>query len=106
MKKLMIGIFLLTSLSSFAATRFIDDPSSAINKKGVCEAEAQEKVVSFAQENNANKINLDTFRLVGVDKGALNLVHYSWYELDVEIGDEIKTIRTLVQKNRLSGECL
>lgn len=106
MIKLFAGLMFLITVSSFAGTGFVDHPSHEIDEVGVCRQTAIDKLIKFANDNGASDIDLSLFRLVDNDKRILNTSHYSWYELDIEISGEIRTIRTLVQKSRIPGKCI
>ena len=69
------------------------------------EAYAIQKLVYFALDNNA-KFDVYLIRLTDNDKRILYQTHYCSYELDVSVNEKSKTIRTVVQKNRLNGECI
>lgn len=106
MKKLLLGLAFVTSIPSFAGTGFVEQSSLELKEKGVCELVALKKAISFAMNNKAQDFDVYGFRLVDNDKRHLSPSHYSWYELDIEVNEGPKTIRTLVQKNRLNGDCI
>lgn len=106
MTKLLSALIFLSSVSCFASTSFIEQSSSELRGRGVCEVLALQKVISFAMDNEAKIFDVYNFRLVKNDKKLLVSVHYSWYEMDVEFGSEVITIRTKVQSNRVQGECI
>lgn len=110
MKKLLVLSMLLASVSSFAGTAFVETASSDIkDAKGVCTSLALEKMLVFGSENGVEAVSikeLDSIRLVENDRRILNPSHYSWYEMDLRINGEVKTIRTLVQYDRVHKTCL
>lgn len=111
MKKLLVLSMLLASVSSFAGTGFTDHPSEVAGidqGQPVCIEVAMVNMINFAHQNGLNSVkmsDLETARLVGNDRRMLSPSHYSWYEMDLRINGEVKTIRTMVQYNRLNKTC-
>lgn len=110
MKKLLVLSMLLASVSSFAGTGFVETASPDIkDEKGVCTSYGLEKMLVFGSENGVEAVSLselESVRLVDNDRRLLNPSHYSWYEMELRINGEVKTIRTLVQYDRLNKTCI
>lgn len=108
MKKLLFLSMLLASVSSFAGTGFVEHASPAIDGPGVCLEVAMVNMIDYATENGLESVSmsdLESGRLIDNDRRILNPSHYSWYEIDLRINGEVKTVRTLVQYNRLNKTC-
>ncbi len=94
------------STVSHAGTGFVSNPSERIQGKALCGALAREKLVWFANSLENAAAKLDSFRLIGLDTRAFSLSHYAWFEMDIEINGEPRTLRTLVQFYRIGRRCL